>query len=77
MEERNVSTDALRRRADECRRLAAAARNSADRKFWLGRVNRWQTLERQNVRLRVDLHSDHCFGDNPTRQANDGLGLRQ
>ena len=39
------SHDEFRRRADECRRLAAAARNARDRAFWLGLVERWQALE--------------------------------
>jgi len=49
-EERNVSSaDEFRRRADECRRLATAARTSSDKKFWMGLVARWQALESQNV----------------------------
>jgi len=43
-----VSTDLFRRRADECRRLATAARNANDKKFWLGLVERWQALASQN-----------------------------
>jgi len=39
------SHDEFRRRADECRRLAAVARNAKDRAFWLGLVERWQALE--------------------------------
>jgi hypothetical protein len=39
------SHDEFRRRADECRRLAAAARNASDKAFWLGLVGRWQALE--------------------------------
>jgi hypothetical protein len=39
------SDDEFRRRADECRRLAAAARNARDRAFWLGLLERWQALE--------------------------------
>jgi hypothetical protein len=42
---RTTSHDEFRRRADECRRLAAAARNASDRAFWLGLVERWQALE--------------------------------
>jgi hypothetical protein len=49
-EGRNVTgVDEFQRRADECRRLAAAARTSSDKKFWLGLVARWQALESQNV----------------------------
>ena len=42
---RTRSHDEFQRRADECRRLAAAARNARDRAFWLGLVERWQALE--------------------------------
>jgi len=47
---RTKSHDEFRRRADECRRLAASARNARDRAFWLGLVERWQALESQSVR---------------------------
>jgi len=46
---RTSSFDEFRRRADECRRLAATARNARDRAFWLGLVARWQALEGQTV----------------------------
>jgi hypothetical protein len=46
---RNVILDEFRRRADECRRLAAAARNASDRAFWMGLVERWQALESQTA----------------------------
>ncbi len=39
--------DEFQRRATECRRLAAAARNAKDRAFWLRLVERWQALESQ------------------------------
>jgi len=42
-----MGTDVFQRRAAECRRLAAAARNASDKKFWLGLMERWQTLESQ------------------------------
>jgi hypothetical protein len=45
--------DEFRRRADECRRLAASARNASDRAFWLGLVERWRALESQSVRQPV------------------------
>jgi hypothetical protein len=45
-----VSIELFRRRADECRRLAAAATNASDKAFWLGLVERWQTLEIQTAR---------------------------
>jgi hypothetical protein len=55
----------FRRRTDECRFLAATARNASDRNFWLGRVERWQALGCQNARLRANLSPGHRFGDNP------------
>jgi hypothetical protein len=42
---RTRSDEEFQRRADECRRLAAAARNARDRAFWMGLVERWQALE--------------------------------
>jgi len=45
-----VSVEQFRRRADECRRLAAVASNDSDKAFWLGLVERWQALENQKVR---------------------------
>jgi hypothetical protein len=47
--EENVSTDLFQRRAAECRHLAAAARDDSDKAFWLGLVERWQTLENQKA----------------------------
>ena len=44
-----VSVEQFRRRAEECRRLAAAARNDSDKAFWMGLVERWQTLESQTL----------------------------
>jgi hypothetical protein len=46
---RDVILDEFRRRADECRRLAAAARTAADKTFWLGLAERWQALEMQTA----------------------------
>lgn len=46
---RDVILEEFRRRADECRRLAAAARNAGDRAFWLGLAERWQALETQTA----------------------------
>ena len=45
-----MSIEQFRQRADECRRLAAGARNASDRAFWLGLVERWKTLEVQKAR---------------------------
>jgi len=42
-------SDEFRRRADECRRLADAARDASDKAFWLGLMERWQTLESRDV----------------------------
>jgi hypothetical protein len=39
----------LRRRADECRRLAGDAYNASDKAFWLGLVARWEALEGQKL----------------------------
>jgi hypothetical protein len=45
-----TSTDLFQQRADECRRLATAARKGSDRAFWLGLGERWQALESQSAR---------------------------
>jgi hypothetical protein len=50
---RTRSHDEFERRADECRRLAAAARNDSDRAFWLGLVERWQAVENRRPVLTV------------------------
>jgi hypothetical protein len=42
-----TSTDLFRRRAIECRRLAAAARNAKDKEFWLALVERWQAARQR------------------------------
>ena len=47
--EDNVSIEQFRRRAEECRRLAAAAPNASDKAFWLGLMERWQALESQSA----------------------------
>jgi len=44
-----VSVEQFRRRADECRRLAAVANSDTDKAFWLGLVERWQALESQKL----------------------------
>jgi len=48
-----VSVEHFRRQADECRRLATAARNASDKAFWLGLVARWQALEIQQAQQPV------------------------
>jgi hypothetical protein len=45
----DVILDEFRRRTEECRRLAASARNAADRTFWMGLAERWQALETQTA----------------------------
>lgn len=37
--------DEFRRRAEECRRLAAGARSASDKAFWMGLAERWRALE--------------------------------
>jgi hypothetical protein len=44
-----VSVEQFQRRADECRRLAVAARNASDKAFWSGLVERWQALASQKA----------------------------
>jgi hypothetical protein len=45
-----TSTDLFGRRANECRRLAAAARDAADRAFWLELAERWQAARQRRLR---------------------------
>ena len=45
--------DEFERRADECRRLAIAARNDSDKAFWLDLVERWQAVEGRRPILTV------------------------
>ncbi len=45
-----TSTDLFQQRANECRRLATAARKGSDRAFWLGLVERWEALESRSAR---------------------------
>ena len=46
-----TSTDLIQQRANECRRLAAAAHNASDRAFWLELVERWEVVESRSARL--------------------------
>jgi hypothetical protein len=57
-----VSVEEFRRRADECRRLAASAPNASDKAFWLGLVERWQALESQKARQLVRDKSQSPLG---------------
>jgi len=52
-------TEEFRRRADECRRLVAAAGNAGGKAFWLGLMERWQTMESQGVRRTVRRKPNH------------------
>jgi hypothetical protein len=45
-----ASTNLFEQRANECRRLAAAARNANDKAFWLELVERWRTVESEIAR---------------------------
>jgi hypothetical protein len=47
-----TSSDLFRQKANECRRLAATARNRSDKAFWLGLVERWKVVESQSARQR-------------------------
>jgi hypothetical protein len=53
-----TTTDLFQQRAEECRRLAASARNANDRAFWLELVERWQGLESRSAR-------QHCLRQGP------------
>jgi hypothetical protein len=53
-----TSTDLFRRRAVECRRLATAARNTSDKKFWLGLVERLQALQKPLAGARKPKRSE-------------------
>jgi hypothetical protein len=44
-----TSTDLFQQRANECRRLATAARKGSDRAFWLELVDRWKALESRSA----------------------------
>jgi hypothetical protein len=48
--------DLVQQRSKECRRLAAAARNAGDKMFWLGLVERWQTLGSRTGRQYCQRH---------------------
>ena len=46
--------DLIQQRAKECRRLAAAARSTSDKMFWLGLFERWKALESRSAQ-------QHCL----------------
>jgi hypothetical protein len=66
---RTRSHDEFRRRADECRRLAAAARNAGDKAFWLRLVARWQALEQPAPTLLLPLAGEDGVGAARTAKA--------
>ncbi len=57
-----TSTDLFHERANECRRLATAARKGSDRAFWLGLVERWQAVESRTAE-RYRLRQGPLAGD--------------
>jgi hypothetical protein len=59
-----VSIELFRRRADECRHLATAARDANDKAFWIALVERWQALENQRLSNRHEANPGHPSADN-------------
>jgi hypothetical protein len=51
---RMASTDLIQQRSDECRRLAAAARNASDKAFWLALVDHGEIGQRDGPRCGRD-----------------------
>jgi hypothetical protein len=45
-----LGVDLFRRRANELRRLAAAASDLSDKAFWLGLAERWQAARQRCLR---------------------------
>jgi hypothetical protein len=58
-----TSTDLFEQKANECRRLATAARKGSDRAFWLGLVERWEALESRSARQQHYLRQDPPLGN--------------
>jgi hypothetical protein len=58
-----TSTDLFRQRANECRRLAAAARNTHDKAFWLGLVEFWEAARQRYLRrvLAGEARASICY----------------
>jgi hypothetical protein len=72
-----TSTDLFQQRANECRRLATAARKGNDKAFWLGLVERWQMLESQSAqRYRVEKVRKRaiCKGHGPGQGSQSSRG---
>jgi hypothetical protein len=65
-----TSTGLFHERANECRRLATAARKGSDRAFWLGLVERWQAVESRSTQrpcLRQGPPAGDLQGHSPGR----------
>jgi hypothetical protein len=62
-----TSTDLFQQRVKECRRLAAAARKASDKVFWLGLVERWQSVESRQRCLRQGAQAGHLQKHSPGR----------
>jgi hypothetical protein len=60
-----TSTDLFQQRANQCRRLAAAARNANDKEFWLALAERWKAVRQRG--LRHDNLDRHTQKHNPDR----------
>jgi hypothetical protein len=45
-----LGVDLFRRRANELRRIAAAAHDASDKAFWLGLAERWQAARQRCLR---------------------------
>jgi hypothetical protein len=60
-----TSTDLFQQRVKECRRLAAAARKASDKVFWLGLVERWQSVESRQRCLRQGTRAGHLQEHSP------------
>lgn len=61
-----ASPDLFRQRANECRRLAAAARNTHDKAFWLGLVEFWEAARQRYSRrvLAGETRASTCYPSN-------------
>jgi hypothetical protein len=74
-----TSTDLFRQRANECRRLAAAARNTHDRAFWLGLIEFWEAARQRYLRrvLAGEARASICYpsSDDPGASFSPVQGL--
>ncbi len=62
-----ASTDLFQQRAKECRRLAATARNTSDRAFWLELVERWEVVSARQYCLRQGALMGRLQKQGPSR----------